>query len=237
MSKKLKIKNLNRFGIKLLLASSIVPMSMFGLRSISLLGSTNYAKVNSSLNKFDDKKENNMGLKKTKDYKLFEDKIKKMSLEEVANLLHIDLYKEKDGDIIAFANLKLMSKEDVYYDLKRNMGDHFADIYHMITNIDKMKGDEIVKVLQKVENLPLIIKDINTNFDHEEIEIIKKVIKEKKISENNEEMKKLQKYILIMMQISTALSEAFIDIYTPGNEPRLPLSDILQSIAFDAFDN
>lgn len=37
----------------------------------------------------------------------FEDKIKNMSLEEVAKLLHVDLFKEKDVEILA-AMTKIM---------------------------------------------------------------------------------------------------------------------------------
>ena len=49
----------------------------------------------------------------------------------------------------------------------------------MVKNLEKMKKDEIVRVLAKVENLPTIIRNINANFDSEEIEIIKKDIHEK----------------------------------------------------------
>lgn len=175
MNGKLKTKNFRRLGMKLLLTTSIPSTAIFGVQNLCSLKSSGYTKINNYPSKSSDKSETDFNTKNEKNYKLFEDKIKNMSLEEVAKLLHVDLFKEKDVEILV-----AMTKNNAFYDLEKNTSDFFDDIYYMVKNLEKMKKDEIVRVLAKVENLPAIIRNINANFDSEEIEIIKKLFMKKK---------------------------------------------------------
>ena len=92
MNKKLKTNNFKRLGIKLLLTTSIASTAMFGVQNLCSLKSSGYTKINNCLSKSSDKSETSFNKKNGKNYKLFEDKIKNMSLEEVAKLLHVDLF-------------------------------------------------------------------------------------------------------------------------------------------------
>jgi len=56
MNKELHTKHLIRFGFKKLLALSLVSITLFGVRSLHPLKTTNFVKSNKYLNEFSDKK-------------------------------------------------------------------------------------------------------------------------------------------------------------------------------------
>ena len=211
-------KKLNRWWFKLLLTTSVIPITIFSRQNSHALKSMNFVESDKCLNEFNNKKNvTNLNIKNGKDYKLFEEKIRNMPLEEIANLLYIDLYKEKE--VIAFITATIKWKYQIY-DLERNTGDHLNDIYYVVKNINRiMKEDPdgVKKMLKNVENLPEIIKNINLNFDAKELDIIEKVIYERKKDENYWEEDKVEEIRRLVRECAAQIGLALGDYFGSSN--------------------